>query len=189
MDQTNPPAPLVKQLPSSADGKDSPQQPELLPENVTFRHVTVADLDVLVALRAAFLAENYGAAASAPEFLDALRRYFATTLGNGEYMAYLAIADAQVVATSGMVIHRHPPRPSKLGGCEAYVMNMYTLPAWRRRGLATALMKKLIDLAVQKGCERVTLHASDMGRPVYSKLGFVQADTEMRLDPRAAIRG
>jgi GNAT superfamily N-acetyltransferase len=157
-------------------------------ENIDYRLATIEDLESLVALRAAFLVESAGAEPTDPRILEALvealRRYFASALPTGEFMGYLAIVEGRVVGTSGMVIHRRPPGPSNLTGCEAYVMNMYTLPAWRGRGIATALVRKLIDLAAKKGCKRLSLHATPLGRPIYAKAGFVPAESEMRLDLR-----
>lgn len=151
-------------------------------KGIIYRMATMDDLESLVDLRAAFLAEPVGADPSYPPLLEALRLYFASALPTGEFMGYLAIAEGQVVATSGMVIHRHPPRPSNLTGYEAYVMNMYTLPAWRGRGIATALLGNLIALAGKKGCQRLSLHATSVGRPIYTKAGFVPAEGEMRVD-------
>ena len=101
-------------------------------------------------------------------------------------MGYVAVANGQIVATSGLVIHRHPPSPSNLSGLTAYVMNMYTLPAWRGRGIATTLVDKLIELAKGKNCRRISLHATPMGRPVYARAGFVPAEAEMQLDLRGS---
>jgi len=61
------------------------------------------------------------------------------------------------------------------------MMNMYTLPAWRGRGIATALLRHLIQLARQTNCSRVSLHATPKAVPVYARLDFKSADAEMRL--------
>jgi len=47
----------------------------------------------------------------------------------------------------------------------ATILNVYTDPAYRRRGIARALMETMIDWCRSEGFAHVTLHASDDGRP------------------------
>jgi ribosomal protein S18 acetylase RimI-like enzyme len=53
-------------------------------------------------------------------------------------------------------------------------------PAWRRRGVADRLMRAVLDGLAVRGIRRVVLHASNEGRRLYERLGFV-ATNEMRL--------
>jgi len=145
------------------------------------RLATIDDAKALVDLRTEFLAEVTASGGEA-EVVAALTAYFTRALKSGEFVAYVAEIDNRIVATSGMVFHRHPPSPTNLHGCEAYVMNMYTLPAWRERGIAAALLGRLIELARQTHCCRVSLHALPAARSIYVEAGFVPVDTEMRLD-------
>jgi GNAT superfamily N-acetyltransferase len=147
-----------------------------------YRRAASSDIDTVVELRATFLAEVSGASSENSMLLDALNSYFRRALPSGEYVAYLAECDQQIVATSGLVYHRHPPSPSNIQGCEAYLMNVYTRPAWRGRGIAIALLQTLIDHARQNNCCRVTLHALPQARSIYAKAGFVAHDREMRLE-------
>jgi GNAT superfamily N-acetyltransferase len=63
------------------------------------------------------------------------------------------------------------------------ILNVYTDPAYRRRGIARALMETMIDWCRRERFARVTLHASDDGRHLYESLGF-EASNEMRLKLR-----
>jgi len=47
-----------------------------------------------------------------------------------------------------------------------------TLPEFRRKGFASQLLLHVIRFIQGKGCQRVVLHASEMGEPLYQKLGF-----------------
>ena len=60
-------------------------------------------------------------------------------------------------------------------------MNMYTLPEERGRGLATELLKRLLDDARELRIAVVVLHAMPKGRSIYLKAGFVPSESEMRL--------
>ena len=57
-------------------------------------------------------------------------------------------------------------------GRHAIIINVFTEPQWRRRGLAALLMQHIIDWSRQKELDRLVLHASDEGRALYEKLGF-----------------
>src|SRR5436309_435460 len=98
-------------------------------DDSVIRLATADDVESLVALRMAFLAEVSEADPADAALLTALRRYFATVVPAGEFVAAIAEHDGQVVASSGLVYHCHPPSPANMAGCEAYVMNMYTVPA------------------------------------------------------------
>lgn len=152
-----------------------------MPETV-FRIAMLSDIDALVELRMAFLCEVAGAGADDTDLRRALRDYFSGALGQREFIAWLAEADGAVIAASGMVIHQHPPSPANRSGREAYIMNMYTLPAHRGGGIATALLAKLLDHARQQRCGRAVLHALPKGRSIYKSAGFVATESEMRLD-------
>jgi GNAT superfamily N-acetyltransferase len=102
-------------------------------------------------------------------------------LARGEYFGWLAEEDGRIVAGVGAMWRRLLPRGRDLGlRREAYVLNVFTEPAYRGRGIAHALMEELIAWARAEGAARIVLHASDQGRPVYEGLGF-EPTNEMRL--------
>lgn len=77
------------------------------------------------------------------------------------------------------------PRPGRngpgiLSGPEAYVLNVFVERDWRRREVAALLMEYVVGYARERRIRVVTLHASDDGRPLYERLGFVPTN-EMRL--------
>src|ERR1700712_5989205 len=98
---------------------------------VTYRLATIDDLEKLVALREAFLAEvsdPQELAGVANELHDSLTHYFATALPAGEFVGYLGLVEGRVIACSGLVYYRHPPSTKSLTGFDGYIMNMYTEP-------------------------------------------------------------
>ncbi len=120
---------------------------------------------------------------------QATRRYLESALPTGEYVGWLAAprdAPEQVIAGAGIQHRRILPRvvetpagPQVMDGREAIVINVYTVPSWRRRGVARALMARLIDDVRAMPVQRLVLHASDEGRPLYEAIGFA-ATNEMR---------
>ena len=112
---------------------------------------------------------------------EAANEYFPTAIADGSYRGFLAVnANNQVVGGSGVVIS---PWPGSLGQREprrAMILNMYVEREHRRRGIARALMEKMIAWCRENGFVSVGLHASDEGRPLYEQLGF-EPTNEMRL--------
>ncbi|MCC6678054.1 MAG: GNAT family N-acetyltransferase [Phycisphaerales bacterium] len=152
---------------------------------IGFRAATADDVETLIAMRCAFLAEATGGEPPGPAVREAMRRYFLEALPTSEFTSMLALADDAVVAISGLVRRRVPPSGLFPTGREAYIMNMYTVPAWRGRGIATELLRRLVELARLHGCGKITLHAFPKAAPIYARAGFTVVDGEMRLDLRA----
>ena len=120
---------------------------------------------------------------------EASERALAPLLASGEYVGWFATdAAGDVIAGAGVHIKPQLPRIALSGDSVAespapLVVNVYTEPAWRGRGVARALMQCLMQWAVEQDYERVVLHASDDGRPLYVSLGFTPTN-EMRWGPR-----
>ena len=150
--------------------------------SVTYRSADMRDVEALALLRREFLLEVADARPDDTSILPRLRNWFKDKLPNGDFSAILALAGDEVIASSGLVVHEHPPGIMIPNGREAYIMNMYTKPAWRGRGIATVIFRKLLEVARQKDCTRVALHALPAGRGIYEKEGFVAGNKEMRLD-------
>lgn len=68
-----------------------------------------------------------------------------------------------------------------LKGLEAYILNMYTIPQYRGKGLARKLLENCIEECKKIGVKRIWLHASDDGTPLYKKMGFTFKNSEMEL--------
>ena len=60
-------------------------------------------------------------------------------------------------------------------------MNMYTKPEWRKKGIGTAILKKLLEEAKNRDITAVKLYATPMGKLLYEKHGFKTGSPEMYL--------
>lgn len=104
-------------------------------------------------------------------------------LASGEYRGWLAVVGEKVVAGAGLWMMQWTPMPTRGETLRPYVMNVYTEPDYRKRGLARLLVTQILDYCKTLDCEHVLLHASEYGRPLYETLGFKQTN-EMRLKIR-----
>ncbi len=138
------------------------------------RRATVDDVEAVVRLRLAFCGEMEGIddEAALRALAGVIRRYLEAKLASGEFIAWLAAEDGVNVSIGGLVFYERPPTARNPAGLDAYVGNMYTVPGWRRKGLATALLREIIAYVKGTQLRRLRLHASEAGRPVYAKVGF-----------------
>ncbi|MBX9722749.1 MAG: GNAT family N-acetyltransferase, partial [Candidatus Obscuribacterales bacterium] len=109
--------------------------------------------------------------------VDIITPYTRKELASEQYHAWLVELENELVAGGGVSIREYFPRPAyPLGVVEAYVLNVYTAPEHRRRGLAKRVMLAIIDWCRSREIHRISLHASTEGRMVYESLGFKQTD-------------
>jgi ribosomal protein S18 acetylase RimI-like enzyme len=73
-----------------------------------------------------------------------------------------------------------PPHMVAAGPWRGNILNVYTEPAHRRRGMARALMQIALEWCANNQVDAVILHASVEGSPLYESLGFTPTN-EMRL--------
>ena len=147
------------------------------------RPAVASDIPALVALRRfMFAAMGHQDEAALDRMAEASTCYMERALPAGEFRAWVVEAgpEGQVIACGGLVIRSAPPSVRNLAGREGYIMNLVTLPAWQRRGIATALLHAMLDALRAEGGPLASLHATAAGRAIYEREGF-QTSNEMRL--------
>lgn len=114
---------------------------------------------------------------------EELQHYFSVKLGDKSLTEWLLIDDDdEIVATAAIVFMEFPPTYTNRSGIKGYVTNMYTAPGYRERGIATAMLHKLMAEARKRSVHKIWLVASKLGKPVYEKFGFVQSGDLLELD-------
>jgi GNAT superfamily N-acetyltransferase len=154
----------------------------------TLRQVTVRDAAIIAGHRVSMFRDmgQVPTDALATALSEASTSALAALLREGSYVGWFAIDEEdRVLAGAGAHVKPQLPRINGVLVVTApvpLVVNVYTEPAWRGRGIAQALMNTLMKWATGQGFDRVVLHASDAGRPLYRALGFVPTN-EMRWIP------
>lgn len=105
--------------------------------------------------------------------------YYKKALADGTHTAYLVYHDTTIVGAGGISFYQVMPTFHNPTGNKAYIMNMFTRPDYRRKGIAYKTLDFLIAAAKEKGITAISLEATDMGRPLYEKYGFVKMEHEM----------
>ncbi|MUL38284.1 GNAT family N-acetyltransferase [Gloeocapsopsis dulcis] len=99
------------------------------------------------------------------------------------YQAFVAEVDRKVVGSVGCQLFAglYPNVLTEQYRKSGYIWGVYVEPAYRRQGIAKQLTSEALDYLKSIGCTRAVLHASPLGKPVYSSLGFTQSN-EMCFD-------
>jgi ribosomal protein S18 acetylase RimI-like enzyme len=87
---------------------------------------------------------------------------------------HLVASGDGLVACGIGVIEQRLPSPYNRAGRVGYIFGIVTDRAHRGRGHARAVMRDLLAWFDERGIERVDLHASDEGIPLYRSLGFTE---------------
>jgi len=112
-------------------------------------------------------------------------------LASGEYFGWLvslSAAPQKVIAGAGVILSEVPPFPRRQKNGEitiaearrGLIVNVFTEPEWRRRGIAKLLMEQIISWSRSQNLDDLVLHASEHARALYEQLGFTLTE-EMRL--------
>jgi GNAT superfamily N-acetyltransferase len=115
--------------------------------------------------------------------VNATGDYLKKAIPEGSFRSWLACDSDRVVAGGAVLISPWPAHAYDLECRRATILNVYTEPEYRRRGIARQIMDAMIAWCKQEGFARVTLHASNQGRHLYESLGFEDSN-EMRLNLR-----
>jgi GNAT superfamily N-acetyltransferase len=147
-------------------------------DRFTIRLATVEDIPTILAQRRAMF-QDMGT--TDPAALEAMKIHFRPwvrhKMEQGEFFTWLAEDDrGRVAAGAGLWVQEWPPTPHYVMGRRGYVLNVYTHPDYRRRGLARRLMLTIEAWCQEHDLPIVTLHASADGRPLYDSLGYAAAN-------------
>lgn len=149
---------------------------------ITIREASLEDqATILRHRRSMFRDMGQGTVEELNHMVEASRPWLAKALENGSYRHWLAVdARGRVAGGGGVLLSPWPANPKDPCTERAVILNVYTEPEFRRRGVARQVMRAILEWIRSHGLHAVNLHASDDGRALYEKLGF-QPTNEMRL--------
>lgn len=107
--------------------------------------------------------------------------YFKKAMQEKECDIVLAEEDGMCVGTGIIFYYDSVPSVFNITGKNAYITSMYVQPEYRRIGIAQKILYKLIKAAYEKEYKIIMLNASEMGKPLYKKMGFVESKNGMIL--------
>ena len=152
-------------------------------EEYEFKKATIKDIDLLTKTRI----EVLRAANKLDQNIDMTLVeknsyiYYKESLKNDEHVAFMIFEKNNFVGCGGVSFFSVMPTYHNPSGRKAYVMNMYTRPEYRRKGIAIKTLELLIQEAKNRNITHISLEATEMGKYVYQKYGFQEMTDEMEL--------
>jgi GNAT superfamily N-acetyltransferase len=148
---------------------------------ITIREAGVQDAPVILHHRRSMFQDmKEGTLADLDRMSSKSEPWLEAALATGSYRGWLAMADSRVVGGGGVLLCSWPASPKDPFLRRPIILNVYTEPDFRKRGIARLVMLTILEYLRAEGFASVSLHASDYGRHLYEQLGFV-ATNEMRL--------
>ena len=152
-------------------------------ENYEYKKATIEDINELVRTRIIVLravnklSDDVDMSVVEKESYE----YYKRALETGEHITYLVYDNGTFIGAGGVSFYQVMPTYHNPTGKKAYIMNMYTAPEYRRKEIAIHTLDLLVKDAREQGASQITLEATEMGRSLYEKYGFVKMKDEMEL--------
>lgn len=152
-------------------------------KNYEYKKATIADIDELVMTRIIVLrtANKLSNDVDMSLVEKESYEYYKSALETGEHIAYLVYDNETFIGAGGASFYQVMPTYHNPTGKKAYIMNMYTASAYRRQGIVFHTLDLLVKDAREQGVSQIAFEATDMGRSLYEKYGFVKMEDEMEL--------
>ncbi len=142
--------------------------------NITYHKATQDDIETLVENRIQFTIEFAGE--QPDEKIFALRKqmnaYFTKAKAENSCISFIAKCDGIIAGIGSVHLREMPGNATNPSGKWGYIMNMYTRPAYRRKGICTGILNALTEEAGKYGITAFELHATNTGELVYAQNGF-----------------
>ena len=154
--------------------------------DIQYKKLTEKELDRIIKMRIDQLTEEYvSSGRTVPEDVDlesSLMDFYKRNMAAGTYISWLAFDGDKIVGTSGMSFAEKPPYFTCTSGKLGILSSMYTDPDYRRMGIASKLLDKVVKEAKDYGCGTIYITASDVGVKLYESYGFNHNGNFMQYD-------
>ena len=135
------------------------------------RQATAADADELIRLWGTLFEDSTAEVGS--EWMSNARNWFADAVRDGARARFPVVEVAgEIVATAIGTLELGVPNPQSPRGRLVRLANVITLPTYRRRGFATAVVTDVLAWARSIDADRVDLSTTADGEAVYQRVGF-----------------
>lgn len=143
-------------------------------ELMNLRKVSIDDFELLIRLRIDYLIEDRGSISQdeKQKIELQLRDYFPKHISDGTFIGVVAEEDNKVISVAFLSISEKPANPAFITGKTGTLLNVHTYSQYRRKGIATKVIMRIIEEARSCGVSYIDLSATSDGKPLYKKLGF-----------------
>ncbi len=141
---------------------------------IKIREIGLREVELLTTYRMAYLTEMQGKRSEEyqSKLKGELTQYFTQALNEQRLFAFLAENDTDVLSFGAMVLKKIPGDFNQSSYLEGDILNMYTVPHARCKGISGMILDQLLAEARRRGISKVALHTSKDGEKLYRKFGF-----------------
>jgi GNAT superfamily N-acetyltransferase len=140
---------------------------------VTVRAADAADVAAVVDLwHAMRLEAGLGDELLVDGWRPRLETFLGEVVASGRGVVWLAEADGTVVGTALGLLKEDYPFFLFRPGFYGFVGCVYTVPGWRRKGVATDLVGRAVAWLRERGASGVRLLPTEASRGIYMGMGF-----------------
>ena len=133
-----------------------------------------SDLEELALMRWEFRLEEADGkhAYDRSTFLKTCIAFLQRGLETRQWTYWIAVCDDMIVSHIFVQRIAKVPKPNRLDDGFGYVTNVYTRPAYRRRGVGSELMAYVVEWAKAQDLECLLVGPSEASVPFYKRAGF-----------------
>ncbi|MBQ8568339.1 MAG: GNAT family N-acetyltransferase [Oscillospiraceae bacterium] len=142
---------------------------------ITYRKAQPSDMETIIMLRMGYLNETHPDMEKemSDKINSQLYGYFQEHL-NRDIVVYLAESDGKPAGCVFFVLVNKPASPLFITGKTGTLMNVFTLPEYRRMGIGEHLVQMAIDDGSKWDLSYIELRSTKCGYPLYKKTGFAE---------------
>jgi len=153
-------------------------------KNLVYRKLCNNDMELFIKLRLDFINEFHKDVdvIEKDKLRNSLKNYFERHIENNDFIGIVCEYNGMVISVAYLIIGEWPPNRTFINGKIAILLNVYTYPEYRKNGIGTNVIKKIIEEAKKQNVSIINLLATEDGETVYKKAGFIETeDKSMRL--------
>ncbi len=153
-------------------------------KDLVYRKLCNNDTDLFIKLRLDFINEFHKDVdeTEKDKLKNSLRNYFERHIKNNDFIGIICEYNKEVISAAYLIIGEWPANRNFINGKIATLLNVYTYPEYRKNGIGTNIIKKIIEAAKEQNVSIINLLATEDGESVYKKAGFTETeDKSMRL--------
>ena len=104
--------------------------------------------------------------------LERATREFYLAHVNRDLFSWGIFSGEGLASVGSLCVFERLPYAGNLAGREGYILNIYTLPEYRKQGFAGGLLEEILSYGSSIGVRRLWLNSSSGGEALYRKKGF-----------------
>lgn len=118
-------------------------------------------------------------AAETFDLKPSLVKFYTEQLISDNFAIFGIVDNNKIIATGSLSFVYKPPYYNCPSGKIGLLSSMYVDDNYRRQGLATKMLDKIVEYAKENDCSLIHITASKMGELLYTKYGFIKKNNYM----------